>query len=125
MIRPLLLPIGDFAVATSLPARTLRFYHFEGLLVPAEVDEDTGYRAYTFDQMHQALAVVALRRAGVSIRDIRALLDAPDLLPGLLSEQRTVLRVDATRRTPPWPRRRNSPRGGPPRKNETEARSRR
>ncbi|GAA1430405.1 hypothetical protein GCM10009616_14910 [Microlunatus lacustris] len=86
-----LLPIGDFALATSLPAQTLRYYHSEGLLVPAEVDEDTGYRAYTFNQVHQAVLVVALRRAAVSIRDIRALLDAPDLLPGLLAEHRTVL----------------------------------
>ena len=91
MTRQLLLPIGDFALATSLPAQTLRYYHSEGLLVPAEVDEDSGYRAYTFDQVHQALLVVALRRAAVSIRDIRALLDGPDLLPGLLTEHRTVL----------------------------------
>lgn len=91
MSQKLLLPIGDFALATSLPAQTLRYYHSEGLLVPAEVDEDTGYRAYTFDQVHQALLVVALRRAAVSIRDIRALLDAPDLLPGVLAEHRTVL----------------------------------
>lgn len=89
--RPLLLPIGDFALATSLPAQTLRYYHSEGLLVPAEVDEDTGYRAYTFDQVHQALLVVALRRAAVSIRDIRALLDAPDLLPTVLAEHHALL----------------------------------
>ena len=86
-----LLPIGDFALATSLPAQTLRYYHSEGLLVPGEVDEDTGYRAYTFDQVHQALLVVALRRAAVSIRDIRALLDAPDLLPEVPAEHRAVL----------------------------------
>ena len=91
MTQKLLLSIGDFAVAASLSPQTLRYYHSEGLLVPGEVDEDTGYRAYTFDQVHQALLIVTLRRAAVSIRDIRALLDAPDRLPGLLAEHRTVL----------------------------------
>lgn len=86
-----LLPIGDFAVTTSLPVQTLRYYHSEGLLVPAEIDENTGYRAYTFGQVQEALLVVALRRAGVRIRDIRALLDAPDLLPGALAEHRTLV----------------------------------
>lgn len=86
-----LLPIGDFSQATSLSPQTLRYYHSEGLLVPAEVDENTGYRVYTFDQVHQALLIVALRHAAVSIRDIRELLDTPDLLPRVLAEHRMVL----------------------------------
>ncbi len=41
------LPIGDFSRATHLSVKTLRYYHRVGLLEPAEVDPDTGYRRYT------------------------------------------------------------------------------
>jgi len=97
MTHPLLLPIGDFAVATSLPPQTLRYYHSKRILVPAEVDEETGYRAYAFHQVNQALLIVALRGAGVRIRDIRAVLGAPDLLPGLITEHRAFLQDQRTR----------------------------
>ncbi len=86
-----MLSIGDFSQMSTLSAQTLRYYHLQGLLVPAEVDEDTGYRGYTFDQTHHALLIVALRRAAVSIRDIRAVLDAPELLPGVLGEHQAML----------------------------------
>lgn len=86
-----LLSIGDFAVTTTLSAQTLRYYHSEGLLVPVEVDERTGYRGYTFEQVHRALLIVALRGAGVSIRGVRAVLDTPDLLPEVLREHQLVL----------------------------------
>ncbi|MDX3264682.1 MerR family DNA-binding transcriptional regulator [Streptomyces sp. MI02-2A] len=39
-----LLAIGDFARMTLLTVKTLRRYQEIGLLVPARVDPDTGYR---------------------------------------------------------------------------------
>ena len=39
-----LLAIGDFARATHMTVKTLRHYHENGLLEPAEVDTETGYR---------------------------------------------------------------------------------
>ncbi|PNI07162.1 hypothetical protein CXX84_17520 [Arthrobacter sp. AFG7.2] len=91
MTKQPVLSIGDFTQMSTLSAQTLRYYHLQGLLVPAEVDENTGYRGYTFDQIHHALLIVALRRAAVSIRDIRVILNAPDLLPGVLSEHQAML----------------------------------
>ncbi|AWF96955.1 MerR family transcriptional regulator [Clavibacter michiganensis] len=88
-----LLPIGEFSLATSFPAPTLRHYHSESLLVPAEVDQDTGYRAYAFPQVHRALLITALRGAGIGLRDIRDVLDAPDLLPELLTRHHAALRA--------------------------------
>ncbi len=85
-----ILSIGDFALMTELPARTLRYYHFQGLLVPAEIGE-SGYRGYTFEQTHQALLIMALRRSGVSIRQIRDVLNTPGLLPEVLTKNQTEL----------------------------------
>jgi len=79
------LSIGDFALMTGLPAQTPRYYHRQGLLEPTQIDEETGYRGYTFDQTHHALLIMALRRAAVSIREIRTILASPDLLPEVLT----------------------------------------
>jgi MerR family regulatory protein len=38
------LTIGDFSLMTHLSIKTLRYYHQVGLLEPAEVDPNTGYR---------------------------------------------------------------------------------
>ena len=40
------LTIGDFSRATHLSVKTLRYYHQTGLLAPAGVDAETGYRRY-------------------------------------------------------------------------------
>ena len=49
-------PIGDFARATHLSVKALRHYHEEGLLAPAEVDPDSGYRRYDLAQIRQQSA---------------------------------------------------------------------
>ena len=44
---PSSLAIGDFSRATHLSVKTLRHYHRVGLLEPADVDRETGYRRYS------------------------------------------------------------------------------
>src|SRR5438552_17879951 len=39
-----MLSIGEFSKASGLTIKTLRFYHDQGLLVPAVVDPQSGYR---------------------------------------------------------------------------------
>jgi DNA-binding transcriptional MerR regulator len=39
------LTVGDFSRATHLRVKTLRHYHQVGLLQPATVNPDTGYRS--------------------------------------------------------------------------------
>jgi hypothetical protein len=53
------LSIGSFSRATHLTVKTLRHYHEEGLLVPAQVDARTGYRRYTGDQIAVAQSSAA------------------------------------------------------------------
>jgi DNA-binding transcriptional MerR regulator len=74
-----LLSIGRFARTTGLTIRTLRRYDAIGLLVPAHVDEDTGYRWYTLDQAREGEAIRRLRELDVPLEEVRALLHAsPD-----------------------------------------------
>src|SRR6202451_3448998 len=72
-------PIGDFARATHLSVKALRHYHEEGLLAPAEVDPDSGYRRYDLAQIPTAPAIRRLRDLDMPLEDIRGVLRATDL----------------------------------------------
>ena len=76
---PASLSIGDFSRATQLSIKTLRHYHRLGLLEPAEVDPDTGYRRYTTEQIPAAQVIRRFRDLDMPLEQIRAVLDAPDL----------------------------------------------
>ena len=71
--------IGDFSRATHLSIKTLRHYHRVGLLEPADIDPDTGYRRYTTVQIPTAQVIRRFRDLDMPLDDIRAVLRAPDL----------------------------------------------
>ncbi|MEU1212154.1 MerR family transcriptional regulator [Streptomyces sp. NPDC005791] len=81
-----MLSISDFSDMCNLPPQTLRYYHSEGLLVPADVDERTGYRSYAFAQVEQAMLVSVLRGTGMSVKLVRRALDEPDAALTLLRQ---------------------------------------
>ena len=66
--------IGEFSMASGIPVRTLRFYHDEGLLVPAAVDPATNYRSYDEHNLEVARVIVALRGLEFSLEEIREIL---------------------------------------------------
>jgi DNA-binding transcriptional MerR regulator len=49
-----LMPIGRFARLTGLTVKALRHYDEVGLLRPAAVDPETGYRSYAPEQVRRA-----------------------------------------------------------------------
>ena len=53
--------IGDFSRATRLTVKMLRHYHEAGLLEPAHIDPQTGYRRYTTDQVPVAQIIRRFR----------------------------------------------------------------
>ena len=42
--------IGTFSRASSISIKALRAYHAQGILEPAVVDEETGFRSYHVGQ---------------------------------------------------------------------------
>ena len=73
-----LLTIGEFSRMTHLSVKALRHYHDVGVLAPATIDPDTGYRSYAADQVTAAQVVRRLRDLGMPLDAIRAVLLAPD-----------------------------------------------
>ena len=62
-----LMSIGEFAVRSRLSQKALRLYDELGLLAPAQVDPDSGYRYYDPGQLEEARLVAALRQIGVPL----------------------------------------------------------
>ena len=73
-----LLTIGAFARACGLSTSALRFYADAGVLVPAVVDESTGYRYYAPGQTGPARLIRRLRAADMPLPAIVAVLAEPD-----------------------------------------------
>jgi DNA-binding transcriptional MerR regulator len=72
-----LIPIGQFAAASRLSQKALRLYDENGLLPPARVDPETGYRSYRLTQLRDATLIGLLRGAGMSLAQIRLVLADP------------------------------------------------
>jgi DNA polymerase III subunit beta len=66
--------IGRMARESGLSVSALRFYDGAGVLTPASVDPDSGYRYYTADQVVVARLVASLRRVGMPLAGIREVL---------------------------------------------------
>lgn len=79
-----LLTIGRFARLVRLSAGQLRRYDELGLLAPARVDADTGYRFYHPRQARTAATIALLRELDVPLRMVRDLLVADDELAARL-----------------------------------------
>lgn len=74
-----LVTIGNFSRMTYLSIKTLRYYHDAGLLVPAAVDQATGYRLYDPAQVATAQVIRRFRDLGMPVERVKAILDAPDV----------------------------------------------
>jgi DNA-binding transcriptional MerR regulator/effector-binding domain-containing protein len=72
------LTVGDFSRVSHLSVKTLRHYHQVGLLEPAAVNPDTGYRYYSPHQIPTAQVIRRLRDLEMPIADVKAVLTAPD-----------------------------------------------
>ena len=66
--------IGDFSRLSGLSPKRLRSYAARGLLPPAGIDPETGYRYYAADQLRAAQTIDALRQAGIPLAEIETLI---------------------------------------------------
>jgi DNA-binding transcriptional MerR regulator len=83
--------IGEFAQIAQVSGRQLRFYDQLGLLRPAHIDAQTGYRYYTIRQLPRLNSILALKELGLSLEQIGPLLEnriSPTELRGMLTMKR-------------------------------------
>ena len=73
------LTIGEFSGITLLSIKTLRHYHEAGLLQPAHVDPNTGYRYYSTAQVPTAQVIRRFRDLGMPVRAVAEILGTEDL----------------------------------------------
>ncbi|MFK3981851.1 MerR family transcriptional regulator [Micromonospora sp. NPDC050397] len=95
--------IGEMARASGLTVSALRFYDGAGILVPAVVDPETGYRWYAQEQLEPARLVARLRRVNLPLAEISLVLrhwSEPELVRRLLDThlRRLAAGLDDARR---------------------------
>jgi len=73
-----LLSIGRFACLAGLTVRAVRHYGDLGLLEPAWVDPDSGYRYYAPAQLADAEAIKRLRSLALALDEIRDIVASDD-----------------------------------------------
>lgn len=73
-----MLKIGDFSKLSLTTVKALRYYEREGLLIPASVDEWTGYRYYETNQLEIAARIKSYRQLGLTIEEIKNVFSGED-----------------------------------------------
>ena len=66
--------IGDFSRICRLSIKTLRYYHEFGILLPSDVDHDSGYRYYDETALEKARIISDLRAMDFSLHEIKEIL---------------------------------------------------
>ena len=67
--------IGEFSKIAQVSGRLLRYYNEIGLLKPARIDPETGYRYYSAEQLPRLNRILALKDLGLSLDQIARLLN--------------------------------------------------
>lgn len=91
-----MLRISDFARAGNVTVRALRFYDQVGLLRPAHVSPETGYRRYTPAQIAELNRIQAFKDMGFALGEIADLLrqrPGASQLRQILQERRKSLQA--------------------------------
>lgn len=73
-----MLSIGEFSNICKVTTKTLRYYAEIGLILPDEVNLETGYRYYSIKQLETMLCINRLKSYGFSLEEIKAILEAKE-----------------------------------------------
>ena len=79
--------IGDFSKIAQVSGRLLRYYDDLGLLPPAIIDPETGYRYYSIRQLPRLNRILVLKELGLTLNQIATLLQdhiSTDEIRGML-----------------------------------------
>ena len=68
--------IGEFSKITGLSIKAIHLYHEKGLLFPAQIDAQTGYRHFNTRNVEQARSIRRLREMSFSLDEIKVVLES-------------------------------------------------
>jgi DNA-binding transcriptional MerR regulator len=84
--------IGLFSKINRITTKTLRHYDEVGLLKPEHIDNFTGYRYYTSEQLPKLHRILALKQMGLSLPDIKKVLKDTDSIEIILKLRENELK---------------------------------
>ncbi|MCP3780512.1 MerR family transcriptional regulator [Paenibacillus sp. MZ03-122A] len=70
--------IGEVSRLKNVTIKALRYYHNIGLLIPAYINSNNGYRYYTIDQFIYLDIIKICKQSNVSVKEIKALFAKAD-----------------------------------------------
>lgn len=73
-----MLSIGEFSNICKVSTKTLRYYAEIGLILPSEVNPETGYRYYSIDQLETMLFISRLKSYNFSLEEISTILKSEE-----------------------------------------------
>lgn len=73
-----MLSIGEFSHICKVSTKTLRYYAQIGLILPAEIDPENGYRYYSIDQLETMLLINRLKSYHLSLNEIKKIIESKE-----------------------------------------------
>ncbi len=98
-----MLKIGEFARISQVSIKALRYYDAIGLLPPARIDHESGYRFYEMEQLGDLARILALKDCGFALDEIGRLLktssalDIKEMLRQRIAEQEQLVAEEQAR----------------------------
>ena len=81
-----LMKIGEIAAFFNVSVKAVRIYEKKGIIRPARIDKQTGYRYYTADQVQQLNPLNELKGLGFSLNEIREIMQGKGMDSRRLTE---------------------------------------
>jgi len=75
-----LLSIGEMSKLTGASLRSLRYYEKLGILTPAHISADSGYRYYSLDQVHLIGMILACIELDMPLKEFDRFTDSDDMI---------------------------------------------
>ncbi len=72
--------VGEVSKICHIPIRTLHYYNDIGLLIPDKVNEESGYRYYSHNQLQMINVIKFYKEAGFSLQEIKKLIKREDVV---------------------------------------------
>ena len=88
--------IGQFAALHDINKKTLMWYDEIGLLKPAAIDPENGYRYYTYRQTQALETILMLRELNVPLPQIQAFMNSRSAASLETLLQENIRQVDQT-----------------------------